>query len=69
MTEELLDGSDIVAVLEQVGGERMAERVAGRPLRDAGPLDGVPHGPLEDGLVKVMAPTLAGNAFHVEPRG
>ena len=37
MAEQLLDGADAVAVLEQVGREGVAECVAVRPLCDAGP--------------------------------
>jgi hypothetical protein len=36
VAEELLDGSDVGAVFEQVGGERVAQGMAGRALGDAG---------------------------------
>lgn len=35
VAEELLDGADVVAALEEVGGEGVAEGVAGDSLRDA----------------------------------
>lgn len=43
VTEELLDGADVVIVLEQVGGERVPKRVAGRALRDARTACGLPR--------------------------
>ena len=43
MAEELLDGADVVAVLEQVGRERVAKCVTARVLGDAGGADGVTH--------------------------
>ena len=41
VAEELLDGSDVVAALEEVGREGMAKRVAGRPLRQTGAQQGL----------------------------
>src|SRR5439155_24470949 len=41
VAEQFLNRPDVVAVLEQVRGERVAERVATRGLGDAGPTDGV----------------------------
>src|SRR5262245_29455899 len=39
--QELLDGADILAVLEQVGGEGVAQGVTGGGLGDARTADGV----------------------------
>lgn len=36
VAQQLLDRADVVAVLEQMGCERMAERVTGRGLRQSG---------------------------------
>src|SRR5213594_819331 len=58
VTEQLLDGSDVVAALQKVGRERMAQGVAARGLGDAGLADGDFDEPLQDGLVQVMAPPL-----------
>jgi hypothetical protein len=59
--QQLLDGSDIVAVLEEMRRERVTEgmgtRALGRPRLTDSPL----HGPLQDRLVQVMASALAGN--------
>jgi hypothetical protein len=37
VAEQLLDGADVAAVLEQVGGEGVAGGAAGGALRDGGP--------------------------------
>ena len=59
MAEQLLDGSDVPVVLEQMGGEGVAQRVTGRVLGDTrvahGVLDRSPH----DRLVQVMSAALA----------
>ena len=47
MTEQLLDGLDVVPVLQQVGGERVAEDVAPCGLRDARRAYSVADGALE----------------------
>ena len=36
MAEELLNGADVVAALQQVGGEGVAEGVAGHPFVETG---------------------------------
>lgn len=46
MAEQLLHGPDIVAVLQQVCGERVPERMAAHALRNACSLRGRRHGPL-----------------------
>jgi hypothetical protein len=46
MAEELLDGADVVTIFEQMRGERMAECVAARPLRQTGEADGDVNGAL-----------------------
>ena len=43
MAEELLDGADVVAILEQMGRKRMSEGVTADVLADVGPLDCLPH--------------------------
>ena len=54
VAEQLLDGADVAAVLEQMRGEGVAEGVAGRALRDAQGEDCPAHGLLEDGLVQMV---------------
>ncbi|HVG84698.1 MAG TPA: hypothetical protein VM820_09265 [Vicinamibacterales bacterium] len=48
-------GADIVAVLEQVRRERVAQGVAAGPLGDAGSVHGLGDGTLDDGLVQMEA--------------
>ena len=59
VAEELLDGSDVEACLEKVGGERMAEGVRAHGLGDAGGDAGPVNGPLKDCLVQMVASALA----------
>jgi hypothetical protein len=47
VTEEFLNGTDVVAVLEQVGGEGVAEGVATAMFRDFGTADGISNGFLD----------------------
>jgi hypothetical protein len=56
VAEKLLDRPDVVAVLDQVGREGMAERVAVDGPLDADFVDGLLHGALEDSFVDVVAP-------------
>ena len=68
MAEQLLDGADVVAVLQQVGGEAVTEGMAGSVLDQPGSAHGVPEGALDRGLVEVMSPDCA--AFQVaKPAG
>src|SRR5262249_58805749 len=64
-----MDRADVVALLDQMSGEGVAEGVARRRLRDAGTADRVLHRPLEDGFVEVMAASLAGEAVDVKAGG
>ncbi len=68
MAEELLDGADVVAALEQVGREGMAERVGRRGLGEAGQAHGDGEAPLHDRLVEVMPMADAGRAVGVMGR-
>src|SRR5262245_36419256 len=67
--EELLDGSDVVSVLQQMGGERMPERVAGRSLGQRRRRNGLFHRALQDHLVQMVPTALPGLAIDVGPRG
>src|SRR6266404_4127219 len=69
MTEQFLDCPDVVPVLQQVGGERVAEGVAPCGLRDARRAYSVADGALEDGFVEMMAPVLPGLVITVQPGG
>lgn len=55
VAEQLLHGADVVAVLEQVGGEGMAERMAASPFEDIGGADGVVHFALDVRFVVMVA--------------
>ena len=55
MTEEFLDGADVVAVLEEVGGEGVAEGMTTDALGDGGRSNGLFEGFLESAFVKVIA--------------
>ena len=66
VAEELLDGADVVPVLEQVGGEGVAQGVRCGSLRDPGSAHRAFHDPLENGLVQVVPATLAGVPVHIE---
>jgi hypothetical protein len=58
--------ADVPVLLEQVGRERVAERVAGRAVRDAGLTHGVLERALQDRLVEVVDTALARHAVNVE---
>ena len=58
VAEELLDGANVVAVLEEVRGKGVAQGVTGGPFGKACADHGQGDGSLEHGLVKVMPATL-----------
>ena len=55
MSEEFLNGADVVAAFEEVRGKRVAKRVTAGWLGKANGKGSVPHGPLQRGLMKVVA--------------
>jgi hypothetical protein len=55
VAHELLDGSDVAAVAEHLGGEGVSEGVAGRLLEDLSGADGILDLPLDGGGVEVVA--------------
>ena len=69
VAQQLLDGSDVVAALQQVGGEGVAERVTGCRFGDARPANGFFHLALYDGGVQVVTATGAGVLGNVEAAG
>src|SRR2546425_8227382 len=69
MPQQFLDRPDVAAVLEQVGSERVAQRVTGRALRYSRVPDGLLEGSLDDRLVKMMPTALAGHSVDVEASG
>jgi hypothetical protein len=67
VVQELLDGANVVAVLEEVRNEAVAQRVARGALGDARGAAGVPEGALEDRLVEVVTAPVAGRCGDVAP--
>jgi hypothetical protein len=57
VTQQLLHGTDIASVFQQVRGERMSEAAESRAREDVA-ADGLDPRALDDGLVKMMAPAL-----------
>jgi len=57
--EELLHGTDVAPIFEEMGGEGVADGWGGSPLGEPRPPDGFDHGTLHHGLVQVMASALA----------
>jgi hypothetical protein len=51
MTEQFLDGADVVAVLEQVGGKTMAESVTTHGFVNFGAADGLLERSPKDSIV------------------
>jgi hypothetical protein len=54
VAKQLLDGADVVAVLEQLGGECMPEGMRADGLRDGGLADGIPDGVLQDAFISII---------------
>ncbi len=69
VAEELLDGTDVVAISEQVGGKRVAERVAGDALRESGRACSSGDGSLWEAAVQVVPVDLAGAGVGREGAG
>src|SRR5437867_7736212 len=69
VAEQFLNGTDVVPIFEEMGGERVTEGVAGRWLRDPRSADRVFHRSLEHGLMEMVTATLAGLGVHVKTRG
>ena len=53
VSKQFLDGSDVVAILQKVGGKRVSEDVARDSLRQAERPTRLLHGPLYGGGVKM----------------
>jgi hypothetical protein len=59
MAEEFLNRANVVASLQEMSGEGVAQGVARRGLVNSGGANGLLEGPLEHGLVQVVAAPLA----------
>jgi len=66
VVETLLDGADVVAILQQPGGEGLPEGMACAGLGAPGGAARLLHRPLEEGFVHAGAGALVGDAaVHV----
>jgi hypothetical protein len=66
MAEEGLDGTDVGAALEEVGGERMAEGMTGGTFRDGRFADGIGELSLEGVFMEVITSVVAGPRMRAE---
>ena len=55
VTQKLLDGADVVMILQQVGSEGVAERVRRDSFGDAGPCGSLLYSFLHSVFMEVMA--------------
>ena len=67
MAEKLLDGPDVVAVFEEVGGEGMAKGVAVNRFRDGGEAGRVADRALDGGFVEMVPDECSGFGVRVFP--
>jgi hypothetical protein len=65
VSEELLDGADVVALLQKVGRKRMAQGVGSGVFGDASGTDGGFDRTLDDGLMQVVPPPISGSAIDI----
>src|SRR5437867_6945906 len=68
VAQQLLNGADVVPVLQQVRRKGVPEGVTRRLLRQGGLEHGLADGTLDDRLVQMMAPALTRGPVDVEPR-
>jgi len=68
VTQQFLNGADVVTVLQEVRRKRVPECVARRLLGKTGPEHGFSNGTLDDRLVQMMAAALPRGPVDVEPR-
>ncbi len=64
VAEEFLDGADVIVVFEQVGGEGMAEGMAGDALVYTSRYGGCADGPLQAARIQVVATGDAGTWIY-----
>ena len=56
VAEKVLNGTDVIASFEQVGGEAVAKRVACDAFQNPGQLGSIPHSLLKRARAHVMTP-------------
>jgi hypothetical protein len=69
MAEKLLDGADVVAILQQMGGEAVAESVTGDAFGEGGQVRGLVDGALEPGGTKVVTADVTRARIGRQARG
>ena len=69
MPEQLLDGSDIMAVLQEMSREGVPEGMGATTLGDTRLPDRILHNAVEHGLVQVVASALARDPITISTRG
>src|SRR5947209_490319 len=67
VAQQFLDGADVAAVFEQMGGEGVSKRVRCSAFAEPRPPNSVEHGALQDRLVQVMTAALARSPVDIEP--
>ncbi len=68
VTQEFLDCSDVVSILQEMRRKGVAQGVGARRLGDTRPANRLFDGPLDRGFVEVVPPPVAGLAVHVPTR-
>ncbi len=66
--EQLMDDSDVVAIVQEMRGQGVTEGVAGCALGDARCTNHTRHGTFQRGLVEVMPVPISGCDGHVGER-
>ena len=66
MAEQLLDGTDVVPVFEQVRRERVTERMAAHLLSNSRTKACDLHGALKDRFVEMMTPALSSESIEIK---
>ena len=64
VTQELLHGSDVIPVFQQMGGKRAAQRVGGGLLVQTDLAGGLLYGPLDDRFIQMMPALAAGTRIN-----
>ena len=67
MTEQLLNGANVVTVFEQVGRERMPQGMARCPFRQPRLEHSLAHCTLQNRLVQMMSAAAACRHIYVRP--
>ena len=69
VTEKFLDSTDVVAILEKLGGKSMTEGVRADTFGNRSLVGGVPYRVLQYTFIQVMPPDNSGKRIHGALRG